>query len=426
MEQNSKNEMNYSYKVRFIALDTEKLFNVSTPDKAAFEEFVNDLNSIFVTTSKDGEYIVKALQEYSAKNKKGINDFINKYKTEIPQLNAISAYFRKLKPNEKFFYIPNMDLGNTDVFKIHDTLRALSIGVEYEDLPNKITDILGEVLPKYHISTIGSQRVSIGGKGERLCRFCNNQRKPTTFKNKAHAISEALGNKTVILLDECDECNKEFSETIEPDIIQYLSLFRTFFDVKGKGGSKKYKGKNFDISSGEQVHIKLRGKADNTTRDEKGFKTKLEADQPIVFQNIYKSLCKYFLSVIDEKYLHHFEKTIDWINGEAQLDELPKIADVISYKAFSTQPKLSFFLRKDDDMSIPYAVGAFYFTAMVLVFIIPSSDRDDRCFTEQKDFDNFWKTFGFFDNIKGWTFTDYSNNTPKEFNINLNFTNKDD
>lgn len=79
-----------------------------------------------------------------------------------------------------------------------------------------------------------------------------------TYSQKAHAISEALGNKTVILFDECDNCNEKFSKSLEPQIVEYLSLFRTMFGVKGKRGDTKYKGYNFSISKTKDVKIELK------------------------------------------------------------------------------------------------------------------------------------------------------------------------
>ena len=64
------------------------------------------------------------------------------------------------------------------------------------------------ILTNYNICEFGTKRIHIGeqNKEKRICRFCNNKSENVTFKNKAHAISEALGNKTIILNEECDNC----------------------------------------------------------------------------------------------------------------------------------------------------------------------------------------------------------------------------
>src|SRR5262245_16553961 len=49
------------------------------------------------------------------------------------------------------------------------------------------------------------------GTKPRVCRFCDQGKPYVTFKKKAHAIPELVGNKTLLTLYECDQCNKRFS-----------------------------------------------------------------------------------------------------------------------------------------------------------------------------------------------------------------------
>lgn len=413
----------YTYKIKFIVLKDTIAFEIKAENRLVVEGFVNDLLSIFVVISKDNKLTINSLQEFSEDIENEITKFIDKYKTKLPQLNAVSAFFKKLKFGDKFIFLPNIEMELAESIELRDYLRALDEGKSYEEITDKTTDLFGDLISKYNFGVVGDQRVSIGEKekNKRLCRFCQNKSLPTTFNNKAHAISEALGNKAVVLFDECDTCNKRFGKTIEPDIIQYLALFRTIFKVKGKGGEKKVKGKNFELRHEEQVSLKFYSVADRPKEPDKEFKLNLKVKQPIVAQNIYKSLCKYFLSIIDNRYLPHFKRTIDWINGNLEVDNLPKIAETISYHSFSVQPKLIYYIRKTDDKKIPFAVGEFHFTCRVFAFIIPLSNQDDKDFIDKKDFDVFWKTFQHFDKSKGWVFNDYSNKNARELSINLNF-----
>lgn len=69
------------------------------------------------------------------------------------------------------------------------------------------------------------------------CRFCENDKSKTTFSNESHAIPESIGNKKIILRDECDICNRFFSENLEDHFDKYTKPYRTFARIKGK---KKY------------------------------------------------------------------------------------------------------------------------------------------------------------------------------------------
>ncbi len=139
-------------------------------------------------------------------------------------------------------------------------------------------------------------------------------------------------------------------------------------------------------------------------------------------QNAYKALTKYFISVIDKSELKSFKNTIRWINGEIEIETLPKIAERINYDFFSKQPRLFYYIRKHDNNNIPFAIGEFHFTNFMIVFIIPGSNQKEKDFYDIDNYNKFWDTFKHYNKTKGWTFKDLSSNEPKEFSINLDFT----
>jgi hypothetical protein len=413
----------FKYIVTFIALTDTISFQVTSDRKEVIEEFVEKLLMIFAKLDYENQKLnVEAFQTNTSEVRKSITDFVEIFKKAHPPINSLTAYFRKLKQNENFFFLPNIEFDQAENLKLFNYLRAISEGKSFEEFNNQTEDLFQALLTKYAVRSVGDKRLSIGeqDKTKRLCRFCDNKSENLAFNNKAHAISESLGNKTLVLFDECDICNKRISETIEPDIVQYLSLYRTIFDVKGKGGSKKFQGRNFDLKNEGSVVISIYGEENEKNTDTK-YNLRLETSQPISLQNIYRSLCKYFISVIDKKYLPDFRETVKWINGERQIERLPKIGEMTSYHAFSYQPKLVTYIRKTEDRNLPYAVGEFYFTCKIFTFILPLSSRDSVDFTTDSDYQFYWQTFEHYNKSKGWSFLDYSSNIKKNFVINLNF-----
>jgi hypothetical protein len=422
----------YSYQFEFIALNNEIGFKLDSLNETEIEKFAYEITSIFAILNEENQPVVNSFQKCTFEIRKEINNFVSKYNSMYPKLNAIDAFFNNLGYDEPFFFLPNLKIEFTEKVTLMNYLRAQNEGLNFEELNKKTTELFGDLMDNYNFGVVGGKRVEIGekNKSQRICRFCGRTNEKTTFESKAHAISEALGNKTIVLFEECDECNKRFSETIENDIIQYLSIFRTIFNVKGKnkgkgkGSSKTFKGKNFSLKNDGTVKLLFQSLSDRPIENDENYNVKLETEQPIIAQNIYKALCKYYLSIIDKKYLSHFENTIDWINGKIEIEQLPKIAEKISYHHFATQPKFTYFLRKVDNREIPFAVGEFHFTCKVFAFIIPLCDQDEKSFIEKNDFEKFWKTFRHFDKTNGWVLSDFSDKSKRNFSINLNIDSK--
>lgn len=413
----------YKYKTDFLALNNPLFFELRSESKEFIEEYRNGILSIFAQADENdpNKAVVEVFQINSEEIRTNIYELIGTLSKKEPGLNKISAYFRTLKDKENFAFLPNLELDTSIRLKIYEALRAKEKGEKIGIDTLKNTSLFDEVLSKYSIGVYGPKRINIGKpeKNKRKCRFCNNSYPAVSFKNKAHAISEALGNKTVMLNEECDECNFKFSKTIESDIILYLSLYRTIFNIKGKDGSKKFVGKNFKLENNGNITFTMQNERKNYEND--NYNLSLEPLGLLNSQNLYKCLCKYFISVVDNEYLPFFRETIRWINGELIVKELPKIAQVISYHSFSTQPKIVTYIRKYEDTSIPFAVGEFYFTCKIFVFIVPVFSEKEIDFNHSINYDNFWRTFKHYNAITSWSFEDFSIDIKREFLLDLNF-----
>ena len=116
-------------------------------------------------------------------------------------------------------------------------------------------------------------KLFIDSESERVCRFCGKSESQVTFKSVAHAIPESLGNKRVILLNECDECNSFFSETLEDSFDKYTKPYRLLFGVKDKKKSQAIKQ---EINPQELMLIKVRIKSKLKVKKKKSLKIQLK------------------------------------------------------------------------------------------------------------------------------------------------------
>lgn len=418
------------YKVEFILTNHRFEFEIKSHKKEFLDTILDDLFSIFSNYDSEKRiHTINGITENSKEFQGKFQQFVNKYVNELPELNGVHSQLKNLSENEIFIFIPANKYGFKDRTILGFYLKSRNNNADFESLKNEFEKNFKNIIDNYEVLTFGEYRKSVGNKNkmQRICRFCNQNSISTTFKSKAHAISEALGNKTLILFDECDSCNKKFSETFEKDVIEYLMLYRAFFSIKGKDGLKKYKGKNFTLSSDENgLKLEFTSLGDRPKNPEIKYEVKLQPQNQINLQNIYKSLCKFFLSVIDEQNLQYFDKTVEWINGKIEANKLPKIIEITSYNHFNLQPSLVIYFRNNDNKNIPFAVCEFQFTCLKKIFIIPFCSKDDRDFSVPKNYQNFTNVFDHYNKQYNCKFNDFSDNTSKDFSLLLNFetTNK--
>ena len=416
-----------NFKLTFLALSRTTEMEIESENDISLI-----LNDLLMAFAKEIDYEnlkinIYYLQQNTEEFRAKINSVIQKYKTFEPKIQQINTYFKDLKDNEYFFIFPNDTIHKQQSFHLFNYLSALQKGEDFEKISKEIDELFGVLMDNYEMFAFDADRknnIKIGesDKSKRVCRYCNKKSPEVSFKKVAHSISEALGNKKIITNDECDACNEKFGEGIENDLILYLNLYRVFFRIRGKNGIPKLKGKNFEIETKkeETIKIKILSEEKTAVSDCNDFQVRLETTENITTQNIYKTLSKYALGVIDRTQIVNFKDTIEWINGKKNIDNLPKIAILTSYDLFSARPKIMVYLRKNEDNKLPYAVAEFRFTYLIFVYIIPNSNKDTTDFTQDNNFEYFWDFFKHYSSIQDWSFQKMNDNTIRPFVMNLN------
>lgn len=315
-----------------------------------------------------------------------LENFISKYKNILPQIQQLSSQFKKLEKDEWFFVLSEKDLTTKDKYELEKELNILN-NYNSNISEEKVLEIFGCIMNNYELITFNldkNRKIKIGedNRDKRICRFCNKKKPDVKFKKEAHAISEALGNKKLILNEECDSCNEFFDENIERSFIYYHDLVRTMFGIKNKdNNSPKMKGENFEFFKDDNdLSITIIHYTEKNNINEPPKNIVLETGNKIKIQNIYKALCKFALSVIDSKYIINFEDTIKWLKNEIEIQKLPKIGVWHSYKFFTEKPEITLYLRNNDNYDLPYLIGEFKFTYYMYVFIVPFSSKDKKSF----------------------------------------------
>lgn len=224
----------------------------------------------------------------------------------------------------------------------------------------------------------------IGVSSPRKCRFCGKDENETEFNNLSHAIPEFLGNKQLILHEECDQCNTYFSENIEDHYDKFTKPIRTALQIKGKRKIPTYKGPNdssrMQISKDGvlQIYKNTQDLIINEIDDET-LKLSLHIE-PYIPQQAYRALVKFALSIVqDQREFANFSTVAKWVRYGKIIDD-----PAMTLPLFEAHPTggiksggvSTLMLRqKYRNPKIPYALFAISFGGVVHQVSIPSNEE---------------------------------------------------
>ena len=105
------------------------------------------------------------------------------------------------------------------------------------------------------------------------CRYCGEDDRGM-FRQKAHAITEALGNNRLISGDECDECNALISKH-ENEMVNFFGSSRTIFGLPNKdkqpassdtNGKLRRKGRQISMMTSGMPIVDMNRSSDTKSR----------------------------------------------------------------------------------------------------------------------------------------------------------------
>ena len=372
---------------------------ISFPDFDSFAGFAVTLDHSL--DKKQGLATITPFQQNTPALRGRMDDFLKMIGQEHPNLKGMINYLKSVQPYHYFRVVFGAVNDTKQIMEYTRQLRLFQIekGI---DIPQvEYSQYWERLLDHYNFQLFGHQRKVIKGitRPAKRCRFCgtfehqpNRRNQVVTFKNKSHAISEALGNKAVEIKDECDSCNQFFSEKVEPSLISYLSFFRALHGLEGKHGKKKLKGERFIFDPLGSMDIKLDQSFENPSAV-KQIKTELFMKETFIPQDVYRCMVKFVLSVIPVEQVGQFQKTIDWVNKEFDAKRLPIVSRLQHVDFFTKKATLIYFEKKIVDPRLPELVGELHYADLVFTFIIPFAKSDRKQFLNAPSSKYFWEIF---------------------------------
>jgi len=299
----------------------------------------------FINSIKEGEYFFLFLDELS--------------QTISDECILALKYYNEYDTNKSLFDI--------DDYVMEKMRKKFELG----KIADEFIEIINEKYSIENFSYFKKHRLGESDKSKRICRFCKRSaNEGASFKKIAHAIPELLGNKNLLLNEECDDCNSMFGESIERDLARFTHLSRAVAGVKGKRGPAKIKQANFSITQEECADtksLKTVIKMDNC----EGVKYSSESYSPM---NVYRALCKIYLSVIDNYKLSDYDELIKWVKFDIDIDyEFSPIAVHIVKGDLFERAEVVTYIRHPDlnNSDCIEALLELKFGNMIIVAIIP-------------------------------------------------------
>lgn len=235
----------------------------------------------------------------------------------------------------------------------------------------------------------GAPKITVGERG--CCRFCG-ETNPKRFRKIAHTFPEALGNKWVTSLDECDICNNLFS-TYEDAIAKAVSPFLTIGGTMGKKNKVRQTGRsagnsviNHSRNAGGKRQLSFFSKIDDLEKVGVVNLTTgcLELDMPIAGvpftpRLAYKALVKMGLAILPIEELDNFQNLLDWVRQPEREVNFSRLNVGLSFGSVGNAPPLAIgALIKRTEMNSAWPYMLFFFCAGSVCFQIDlKSDKFD-------------------------------------------------
>lgn len=238
-------------------------------------------------------------------------------------------------------------------------------------------------------ASLGGGRVELGRKGR--CRFCGRGRE-APFRKIAHTFPEAMGNKWVISLDECDDCNAKFS-LYEGALASGVAPLLTLGGVKGKGNRIRQTGRSSGPSvlrresGGDRPRISVRvsghelGSLVGVEPSTERLRLKMPvAGVPFRPRHAYKALCKMAIALLPETEIGHYDKLRAWLQDADDTLEFPLLDVALSIGSIGNAPPLAvgtLLRRTDPGDFVPHILFLFSAGSVCLQIDLMSDQLED-------------------------------------------------
>lgn len=233
---------------------------------------------------------------------------------------------------------------------------------------------------------LGEEKVFLGERESKICRFCGLSEPEVHFRNIAHAIPEFIGNKRLFSYYECDECNDKFSMSLEDHLANYIAPWRTLMTIRGKKGIPTLKneqdGWRIEGSLGE---LRIAHREDNPIIQQDAANKSIAITGHrgrYIPRAVFKCLVKMAISIMPDDELSNFTHAIEWINNVDFDNDKANMSKLLAVFGFIPSPyqlpiiNILFRRKPEYDNTVPYMQYVVMFYNLMFQIPMPLCEHD--------------------------------------------------
>ena len=349
-------------------------------------------------------------------------------------IGMVCQFLSRLTDDEWFAIVPCRpdEIPSEEVAKnISFQLQARCCGCSADDIRAK-HERMTKNLYKYYSPVAYhdcSRDECIGERDSDLltCRFCGRtKREGASFNKIAHAISNALGNDSLFLAEECDECNGGFVNRLEMNVSHYFTGLRSMVSVPVKGGKlPSYRGDRVKIDCNEPGRVEVSILDPSIVKEEQLRDGVFRLSFPVghgtfIPQDIYRLLVKFAVSCLPAFDRRVFRRTVDWVRtGDKAGNKLPLIAVSL---CTARHPSIALWERKiGADGCMPRYLCRFSAVANVFLFEVPFVDYEEHTLMTEERWNTLFAMIPELREEKRWTFESYESEESEPASVMFAF-----
>lgn len=251
-----------------------------------------------------------------------------------------------------------------------------------------------------HRTMRGNDRVTIGDRRNRVCRYCGRGKPDVSFKKEAHAFPESIGNKWLISFDECDTCNDFFSMKLEDDFGKFTGSMRTMGRIRGKGFPtlKSSDGDlRVEVANDGSLRMSIRKDDPRYDFDEANKRLTIHfVRQSYIPMGVFKCLAKMAMAVMPEQDLPRCGHLAKWLREQRHSYESFPYRPLLALVQFIPGPLpndvITYFLlkRKDGVKDTFFMQFVLQFSNIIFQISLPFPEEDKPLLTGQKNVNVAW------------------------------------